>query len=108
MLYRLLRRLSGLLLELFYRRVEVVGLARVPATGPLVVVANHQNALVDGMLLLAVLPRRLVTIAKAPLFHHPLIGLFLRGFGAIPVHRRKDAAAGALGAASSAGLSARA
>ncbi len=94
MLYRLIRRVSSLLLELFYRRVEVVGLDRLPATGPLLVVANHQNALVDGMLVLAVLPRRLVTVAKAPLFDNPLIGPFLRGLGAIPVYRRQDAEAG--------------
>ena len=57
--YRLIRALSRLLLRLFYRRVEVVGGDRIPPCGPLLVLANHQNALVDGMLLLAVIPRRL-------------------------------------------------
>jgi 1-acyl-sn-glycerol-3-phosphate acyltransferase len=89
--YRLLRRLAGLLLGLFYRQVEVVGAERVPAAGPLVVAANHQNALVDPMLLLAALPRRLRPLAKAPLFRHPLLAPFLWLAGAIPVHRRQDA-----------------
>lgn len=88
--YALVRRLARLLLGLFYRRVEVVGLDRVPRTGPLVVTANHQNALVDPMLLLATVPRRLRPLAKAPLFGHLLIGPFLRLTGAIPVHRRQD------------------
>jgi 1-acyl-sn-glycerol-3-phosphate acyltransferase len=88
--YRLVRRLSRLLLSLFYRRLEVVGLEHVPRSGPMVVVANHHNALVDPMLLLAALPRRLVPISKAPLFRHPLIGPFLTLVGAIPVHRRAE------------------
>lgn len=88
--YRVLRRFARFLLSLFYRRIEVVGLEHVPASGPLVVAANHQNALVDPMLLLAVVPRRLRPLAKAPLFRHPLIAPFLRLAGAIPVHRRQD------------------
>jgi 1-acyl-sn-glycerol-3-phosphate acyltransferase len=71
----------------------VLGAERVPATGPLVVAANHHNALVDGVLLLAALPRRLVPVAKAPLFAHPLIGPFLRLTGALPVHRRQEGGA---------------
>lgn len=88
--YRALRSLSRFLLAVFYRRVEVVGLERFPARGPVVVAANHPNGLVDAMVLVAGLPRRLVPIAKEPLFRNPLLAPFLRLMGAIPVHRRQD------------------
>jgi 1-acyl-sn-glycerol-3-phosphate acyltransferase len=89
--YRLVRSLAGALLGLFYRRVEIAGAERIPATGPLVVAANHQNALVDPMLLLTTVPRRLRPLAKAPLFRYPLIGPLVRLAGALPVERRQDA-----------------
>ncbi len=88
--YRLVRRLARLLLGLFYRRVEVAGAERIPPTGPLILAANHQNALVDPALLLTAVTRRLRPIAKAPLFRYPLLGALLRLAGAIPVHRRQD------------------
>ena len=68
----------------------MVGAERVPRAGPLIVAANHHNALVDGVLLLSTIPRRLVPVAKAPLFSNPLIGPFLRLIGALPVHRRQE------------------
>jgi len=54
------------------------------------VAANHQNGLVDPMLLLSIMPRRLIPISKAPLFRHPLIAPFLWLAGAVPVERRQD------------------
>ena len=79
---------------MFYRRIEVHGLEHVPPRGPLIVAANHHNALVDAMLLIATIPRRLAPLAKAPLFRHPLVAPFLWLVGAIPVHRRQDAPSG--------------
>lgn len=70
--------------------MDVVGAERIPRHGPLIVAANHHNALVDAVLLLSRIPRRLVPVAKAPLFGHPLIGPFLRVIGALPVHRRQE------------------
>lgn len=70
--------------------MDVVGAERIPRDGPLIVAANHHNALVDGVLLLSTIPRRLVPVAKAPLFGNPLIGPFLRLIGALPVHRRQE------------------
>jgi len=80
-----------LLLWVFYRRIEVVGAERIPASGGLIVAANHHNSIVDAMILLAVMPRRLSALGKAQLFDHPLIGPFLKLLGALPVHRRQEA-----------------
>lgn len=88
--FGLIRRLFRLVLAVFYRRIEGFGLDRVPGEGPLIVTANHWNALVDPMLVVATLERRLVPVAKAPLFRHPLIAPFLWLIGAIPVHRRQE------------------
>jgi 1-acyl-sn-glycerol-3-phosphate acyltransferase len=86
----LIRALARALVRLFYHRVDVVGVERVPRSGPLVIVANHRNALVDPLILIATLPRSLRPVAKAPLFGHPLLAPFLRLAGALPVHRRGD------------------
>ena len=94
--YRLFRALARFVAGLFYRRVEVIGLERVPPTGALIVAATHQQGLMDGVLLAATLPRRLRPIAKAPLFRYPIIGQLVRLAGAIPVHRRQDEGAGAV------------
>jgi glycerol-3-phosphate O-acyltransferase / dihydroxyacetone phosphate acyltransferase len=80
-----------MLLAVFYRRVDVAGLEHVPARGPLIVAANHQNGLIDPMLLIATLPRSLRPLAKSGLFRHPIIAPFLRLARALPVHRRQDA-----------------
>ena len=87
--YRLIRSLARALLAIFYRRIEVVG--EIPESGPLIVAANHHNSVVDAMLLLAVAPRRLRTLANAPLFKHPLLGPPLKALGALPVRRRQEA-----------------
>lgn len=93
--YRIFRSLARFLAGLFYRRVEVAGLERVPLSGSLVVAANHHQGLMDGVLLVAALPRRLRPIAKAPLFRYPVIGQLARLAGAIPVQRRQDSGGGA-------------
>jgi len=90
--YRAVRALARWLLGLAYRRVEVEGVEHVPVTGPVLLVANHQNALVDSLALLHATPRPAGPLAKAPLFRVPLLATLLRGVGAVPVFRPQDAA----------------
>ena len=87
----LVRAVFGLVLRVFFRRIEVSGSAHVPARGPVMFVLNHPNGLVDPAFLLCLAPRRVSFLAKAPLFRMPVIGFFCRAFDAIPVSRRQDA-----------------
>ncbi|HVR44519.1 MAG TPA: 1-acyl-sn-glycerol-3-phosphate acyltransferase [Thermoanaerobaculia bacterium] len=62
----------------------------IPATGPLLLVANHPNMAADGGAVVVASGRPVRFLAKAPLFANPISSAVLRGVGAIPVHRRKD------------------
>lgn len=79
-----------LALRIFFRRIEVAGLERVPARGACIFVLNHPNGLVDPVFLLCLAPRRVSFLAKSPLFKMPVIGYFVREMDAIPVYRKQD------------------
>jgi 1-acyl-sn-glycerol-3-phosphate acyltransferase len=79
---------SRFALRVFYR-FEVTG-GHVPAAGPVLLVANHPNSLLDPAVVVAVAGRPVRFLAKAPLFKDPLVGWLVRGAGSIPVYRRQD------------------
>lgn len=86
----LVRGLGRLMLRSHYRRIEVSSADRVPAAGPVLLVANHQNSLVDTLALLHACPRPASPLAKAPLWKSRLLRPFLNLVGAIPVFRPVD------------------
>lgn len=90
--YGLLRLVLGSAVRLYYRRIEFRHAERLPARGPLLVVANHPASLTDVLALGAAVPRRLHFVAYSGLFENPLLGLALRLAGTVPVYRREDAA----------------
>jgi 1-acyl-sn-glycerol-3-phosphate acyltransferase len=87
-----MRALIALIVRIFFRRIAVSGSEHVPAFGPVLLVLNHPNSLVDPLLVLAFAPRRVVFLAKEPLFRMPVIGWLTRAVGSIPVYRRQDGA----------------
>ncbi|MDQ3687166.1 MAG: 1-acyl-sn-glycerol-3-phosphate acyltransferase [Acidobacteriota bacterium] len=78
-------------LRIFFRRIEVAGLERVPDGGALIFVLNHPNGLVDPAFLLCHAPRPVSFLAKSTLFKAPILGFFVRALDAIPVYRKQDA-----------------
>lgn len=87
-MYWLLARLFGPLADLFYRRSRSG--QPLPETGPVLLVANHPNGLVDPLLMIRDAGRPVRFLAKEPLFRMPVIGAVLRSLGALPVYRAGD------------------
>lgn len=75
---------------MFFRRIEVVGNEAIPPQGPLLIVANHQNSLIDPILIVAYLERAPRFLGKATLWHNRILAPFLHYGRVIPVYRRQD------------------
>ena len=78
------------LVRFYYPRIEIEGADRIPAAGPVLLVANHPNSLIDPVLLGVAARRPVRLLAKAPLFSVPIFGPALRATGMIPAYRGAD------------------
>ena len=83
-------RLARFLLRVFFGAIEVEGEAGVPRGRPLLYVANHNNGLVDPLLVLGFLPGRPRFLGKATLWRLLPLRPFLALGKVIPVHRPQD------------------
>jgi 1-acyl-sn-glycerol-3-phosphate acyltransferase len=84
---RIITKFVGWAVAVFYD-LERTGPTLPP--GPVLVTANHPNALVDPLVIFHTGGRPTRPLAKAPLFEQALVGTVLRGLGGLPVYRRQD------------------
>jgi 1-acyl-sn-glycerol-3-phosphate acyltransferase len=84
------RFLRGLIkylgLPLLAKYGHAEGLDNVPAAGPAILMINH-IAFVDPIIVLHTLPRNIVPLAKIEVYSYPVVSIFPRIWGAIPVRR---------------------
>jgi len=87
---QLLRKPVRALVQFYYPRLVVTGRELIPATGPVLLAANHPNSLIDPVLLGIAARRPVRLLAKAPLFAVPVFGDVLRALGMVPAYRGSD------------------
>ncbi|UCD97951.1 MAG: 1-acyl-sn-glycerol-3-phosphate acyltransferase [Chloroflexota bacterium] len=78
--------LRTLAFTLLVRLEHVEGLENIPEDGGGILLMNHIGW-VDPIVLVHVVPRNIVPLGKVEAFEYPVIGIFPKLWGAIPVHR---------------------
>jgi 1-acyl-sn-glycerol-3-phosphate acyltransferase len=67
---------------------HVEGLDHIPASGPAILMINH-IAFIDPIVVLHVVPRNIVPLAKIEVYNYPFVGIIPRLWGVIPVRREE-------------------
>lgn len=67
---------------------KVEGLENIPKDGPVLLFFNH-IAFVDPIVMVYVVPRDIVPLAKIEVYDYPIIGIFPRLWGVVPVRRQE-------------------
>ncbi len=85
----IIRQIAIVLVKLMAKlllRVNVSGMERVPASGPVIAVTNHVN-FIEPLLLYTLSPREPVGLAKAEIWQNPILRLVAQSWHAIPIRR---------------------
>lgn len=85
-----MRRIIGLALGFYFRRIERFQIERVSASGPVLFVSNHPNSLTDSFVIGASVPRKVNFIGTVQLFQFKPVKWLLTQCGVIPINRVKD------------------
>ncbi len=76
----------------FHRTVAADGLEHLPEVGtPTIIVSNHQNGLMDPLVLCTLMPRHQIHwLTRSDIFYNPVVRFFLFSFNMLPIFRRRD------------------
>ncbi len=85
-----LRRFARLVLRLVFREVDLIDPGHMPASGPVLLIANHSNSIIDGAVLLAHLPRIPRFLAASTVWDYKPVAPFMDMSGSVKVFRRQD------------------
>ncbi len=88
--YWLLQQYAKFCFRIYFRKVEIVNRHNIPLNQPLILAPNHQNALIDAMVLVCNLPFQSVFLARADIFKGKRMTKFLTFLNIMPIYRIRD------------------
>jgi len=86
----LLRRVVWLALHLYFKKIRVFGKENLPKGKAVLIVANHQNALIDPILIATHTQLKPHFLTRASAFKNPIAARLLDFIRMIPIYRVRD------------------
>jgi 1-acyl-sn-glycerol-3-phosphate acyltransferase len=74
----------------YFKKVDVIGVQNVPKDKAVLLLGNHQNALLDALLIATKSGRFSYFLTRAAVFKNPWISQLLRSLQMLPVYRIRD------------------
>jgi len=65
---------------------KVEGIKNIPEEGPGILLINH-TAFVDSLIMVHAMPRHIVPLAKSEVYNYPVVGIFPKLWGVVPIKR---------------------
>lgn len=75
---------------LFFRKVKFEGIDNLPLDRPIILVANHQNAMLDPLMVCLASKNQLHWLTRADIFRKPSMNWLLQKINMLPVYRERD------------------
>jgi 1-acyl-sn-glycerol-3-phosphate acyltransferase len=94
MVYRLLRVLANIIIRLYYRKIYISGLDRIPADKPVLIASNHPNGFLEPIIMACNWPRSLGFLVRGDLYDNKFLQPIMKATNQIPIYRFKDGFAG--------------
>ncbi len=88
--YAFLKPFIQLAHRLVYKEFHVIGRKNIPRDQPVIFAPNHQNGLMDDMVIVTTAPGQTVFLGRADIFKNWLISAFLNFVKIIPIYRIRD------------------
>ncbi len=73
-----------------FRERRLVNKERMPKKEPIILLLNHQNGLVDALMLAPLMSRPVHFMTRADVFKNPTVARFLKSINLIPIYRLRD------------------
>lgn len=74
----------------YYKKIKVIDIKNIPKGKPVLFLANHQNALLDALLIAVKCKRSSYFLTRAAVFKKPLVSKLLDSLQMLPVYRVRD------------------
>jgi 1-acyl-sn-glycerol-3-phosphate acyltransferase len=90
MLYRILKIIIGIGIRFYYKEIKVKNKQFLEHNGPMIIIANHPNSMMDGWIIAQACSQPIHFLAKGTFFNSPLKRKFLNSLNMIPINRKVD------------------